>query len=123
MILKLFRRRSKKIEDEIGGKVELGKTSNSNDGVTPANSITTPHNAENIVSKTVVSAEHVKVLANPSQLLKLIRKSPILYVGYVRDDDELKSVVEKCGNKLLLLSIRSSGSLTHVIYFDGSSTR
>ena len=117
MILRLFRRKSRKTEDGRESKQE--KTSKGDGGGNLTNPTTTSSNVGKSVSKTVALAELVAVLANPFQLLKLIRKSPILYVGYVRNDTELKSVVEKCGNKLLLLSIRSSGSLTHVIYFDG----
>ncbi|HIP85951.1 MAG TPA: hypothetical protein EYH17_04835 [Pyrodictium sp.] len=118
MILRLFRRRSSSAEDDRKDKL-LERTSRDNNGENLANPTTTPNTARNPASKTVVLAELVKILANPSQLLKLIRNSPILYVGYVRNDKELKSIIEKYGNTLLLLSVRSDSKLIHVIYFDG----
>jgi len=119
MILRLFRRKGGRREDK-----QVKSSNNSSERV--AGRETTSSNAERkketlttSTSKTVILAELVKVLANPSQLLELVRRSPIVYVGYVRDDNEIKSIVKRYGGKPLLLSIKGSSSFTHVIYFDG----
>jgi len=121
MVLRLFRRRPKNMGDR------LGKSSNSHGGRGLANTLgvsssvgkNTVGNNVTSIPKTIVLAELAKVLANPSQLLELVRKSPILYMGYVRNDSELRSIVKRYGNAPLLLSIKSSSSSIHVIYLDG----
>jgi len=121
MILRLFRRRSRSIE----GRLE--KSSNNRSGKDLADTINassnigknTVENNATFTSKTIVLAELAKILANPSQLLELVRKSPILYMGYVRNDSELRNIIKRCGNTPLLLSIRSSSSAIHVVYLDG----
>jgi len=121
MVLRLFRRRPKNTGDR------LGKSSNSHGGRGLANTLgvsssvgkNTVGNNVTSIPKTIVLAELAKVLANPSQLLELVRKSPILYMGYVRNDSELRSIVKRYGNAPLLLSIKSSSSSIHVIYLDG----
>jgi len=123
MVLGLFRKGLRKAGDKLekpsmgwGRKSSVNTTSaysnigNIGDGT--QNSITS-------IPKTVVLAELVKILANPSQLLELVRRSPILHIGYVQDDDELKNIVKEYGGTPLLLSIKSSSSSVHVIYLDG----
>ena len=121
MILRLFRRRSRSTEDG------LEKSSNNHGEKSLANTINAYSNIEentirnNATStpKAIVLAEIAEILANPSQLLELVRKSPILYIGYARNDSELRNIVKRCDNAPLLLSIRSNSSAVHVVYLDG----
>lgn len=117
VILGLFRRKHRKTgepretSNEYRGKMQANNTSGQEGA---------PHNnTAKHVSKTITLAELAKILANPSQLLELVRRSPILYTGFVQSNEELKSLVKKYGNTPLLLSIRSNTGSIYVIHFDG----
>jgi len=121
MILRLFGKRSRSTEDR------LEKSSNNHgekslaDTIDASSSIeeNTARNNTTSTPKAIVLTEIAEILANPSQLLELVRKSPILYIGYVQNDSELRNIVKRCDNAPLLLSIRSNSGAAHVVYLDG----
>lgn len=122
MVLRLFRRGVEKRTGDKPGKPHSDRSGKLAGRINAYNNTSVDGGRQTntkSVSKTVVLAELVKVLANPSQLFELVKKSPIVYVGYVQNDSELRDIVKRCGDKPLLLSIRGNGCFTHAIYFDG----